>query len=174
VSEKKTNEPQLSDRQAATLKFLQAQGATIKAEDLKAPDISSLIVGVTRPFDFVDRAGKDTPKDLEFYRVEHVGTDAKADMHRRNVIQDKEAEGFRVLNGEHGIRQRGQHTAGMETIMYRTTEAAEAYRRALVERQRRLAVGRETVHTDAGPIDYQRIHTGDRQVHGNLDGSPAE
>ena len=156
-------EPQLSERQAATMAYLRAQGVEVTPEDLRAPDISSLAVGVTRPFDFVDKTGRPTPPDIEFYRVEHTGDDPKAQNHRLNTINAKAAEGFVEVRGDHGIHQRGCHTPGQETILMRTADRAEAYRRAQVERERRLLNRRERTRIGEADLEFDQRVTDQRQ-----------
>jgi hypothetical protein len=147
-----------------TAAYLAKLGVKVKESDLVAPDLDTLLAASDAPFEWLDRHGKPVPPDLEFYRVEHLPGDQGRQVTERTIREKEQREGFALLEPGHGFHMRDLHTPDSESIMIRTQERAQAYRRAEIERLRRRRGRRvKTRHPAgaAGSIDMEVTYQGE-------------
>ena len=123
---------------SSTRSYLEGLGVVVSEDDLKAPPVDAIEVGIDRPTQWIDKSGQEVPRDLELYRVDTTVGSTRTDQ----VLRAKESEGFVALPAHSGFRWRGLSQPDQEVIMIRTDERRTAWEQAR-ELKRKRQLGRK-------------------------------
>ena len=147
----------------AIVDYLAALGVDVDPGDLAPPSVDTLFHASDSPTKWIDRDGNAVPKAVgELYRIDAaVGT-----SRTQRTIRAKEAEGFRVVPREAGLRWQSVGLDDENHIaMVRTPGAKKAYDQAqAMKRAKRMGKHRTQPQLPGGGVATVETNTTDVSI----------